>query len=133
MSAVTNKLIARRYLEEIYNQKRLAAIEELLPREAVDGGKRFATMIYKAFPDLHITIEEMIAEHEKVVVRYNVRGTHKGAWNSSRTGPIPATGKEVSFGGVDIYRIVNGQIWEEWSGEDYLGMLQQLGVYSPAP
>lgn len=129
MSIEESKAVARRYLEEIYNQRNVAAVDELLPPEQVESAKRFATMIYQAFPDMHITIEDLIAEGDKVVVRYTVRGTHRGELRTRLTGVIPSTGKQIEFGGVDIYRVVNGRVYEEWSGEDWLALLKQFGLF----
>jgi predicted ester cyclase len=76
-----------------------------------------------AFPDLHIMVEDMIAEGDKVVVRMTMHGTQRGAFGS-----IPPTGKQVMVSTIDIVRIVGGQIAEEWGIDDRLGMLQQLGL-----
>jgi predicted ester cyclase len=72
---------------------------------------------------LYVTIEDMIAEGDKVVVRMTMRGTQQGA-----LGGIPPTGKQVAVSTIDIVRIEGGQIAEEWGIDDRLGMLQQLGL-----
>ena len=76
-----------------------------------------------AFPDLHFTIEDLIAEGGTVVVRFTTRGTHQGTLMG-----IPPTGKQVSGTGMFIDRIVNGKGVEQWFNSDILGLLQQLGV-----
>ena len=83
-------------------------------------------MFRQAFPDLHFTIEDQIAEREKIVTRYTVQGTHLGPLMG-----IPATGKQGTITGIDIYRIADGQIEEAWSNWDTLGLLQRMGVIPP--
>jgi predicted ester cyclase len=73
--------------------------------------------------DTHFTIEDVIAEGDKVVTRWTARGTHKGELQG-----IPPTGKQVVVTGIVINRLVNGKLEEGWSNFDALGMLQQLGV-----
>ena len=84
-------------------------------------------MLFTAFPDLHFTIEDMIAEGDTVVVRYTTRGTHHGNFRG-----IPSTGKQVSGTAMFIDRLVNGKAVEQWSNGDDLGLLQQLGVIPPS-
>jgi steroid delta-isomerase-like uncharacterized protein len=76
-----------------------------------------------AFPDTRMTIEDEIAEGDKVVIRWTIRGTHKGEYMG-----IAPTGKEVTVTGISVYRIERGKIVEDWSNNDMLGMLQQLGA-----
>ena len=80
-------------------------------------------MFLKAFPDLHLTVEDMIAEGDKVVTRFTSRGTQTGAFMG-----IPPTGKQVTVSSIVIARIADGKIVEEWGLDDQMGMLQQLGV-----
>jgi predicted ester cyclase len=89
MSAENNKALVRRYVEEVLNQRNLAVVDELIASTFVDhdpsmpeargpsGIKRLAAMVHASFPDLHFKIEDMIAEGDKVVYRYSVRGTHQ--------------------------------------------------------
>jgi predicted ester cyclase len=84
-------------------------------------------MYLTAFPDLHFTIEDIIAEGDTVVVRQTARGTHQGDLMG-----IPPTGKQVSGTGITITRVVNGKAVEDWFNGDDLGLLQQLGVV-PVP
>jgi predicted ester cyclase len=84
-------------------------------------------MYFTAFPDLHFTVEVMIAEGDKVVARLTVSATHKGDFMG-----IPATGKHATISVTDINHVANGQSVEHWSDMDTLGLMQQLGVI-PAP
>ena len=79
-----------------------------------------------AFPDLHYTVEDLVAEGDKVVVRYTGRGTQQGElWG------IPPTGKQMTYTGILIWRFAEGKIAEHWAEPDRLGLMQQLGVISP--
>jgi steroid delta-isomerase-like uncharacterized protein len=133
-----NKALNRRFWDEVFNQKNLAAIDELCRADFVYHGasgpirgseafKRFLQMYFSAFHDLHIHIEDQIAEGEKVVVRNTVTGTHQGALMS-----IAATGKRVQISSNHVTRLVDGKSVEDWGNEDMLGLLQQLGVI-PVP
>jgi steroid delta-isomerase-like uncharacterized protein len=79
--------------------------------------------LHTAYPDLDITHEDTLAEGDRVMIRWIMRGTHTGPFMD-----IPATDKPVTVAGVDIFRIAGGQIVELWQHWDQLGMLQQLGV-----
>lgn len=138
MSTEDNKALVRRFYEEIFNRGNMAVVDELCtanylfhdptgPVQGPEGFKQFATMYRTAFPDLHITIDDAIAEGDKVVARTTGRGTHKGELMG-----IPPTGKQIAVSGMTISRIVNGKAEETWANYDALGMLQQLGVV-PAP
>ena len=88
-----------------------------------EGTKQLVTVYRNAFPDLRFTIDEQIAEGDKVVTRWTGYGTHKAELVG-----IPATGKSSTVTGIAIDRIVNGKIVESWGIFDQFGMLQQLGV-----
>ncbi len=138
MSTEENKAIVRRGIEEFANQGNFAAIDELVASDYVfhapglpalhghEGFQQMVMMPRTAFPDLHFTIEDLIAEGDKVVTRFTARGTHRGELMG-----IPPTGKQVSFPGILISHISKGKIVEEWEISDALGMLQQLGVVPP--
>lgn len=139
MSTEENKAHVRRGFEAISkkNLANLAVFYELLNPDIVfhnasttiqglEAYKQFLSMHITAFPDLHFTIEDMIAEGDLVVVRYTIRGTHKGDLMG-----IPPTGKQVTWTGIDIFRFVNGKLVEEWYNGDDLGLLQQIGVIPP--
>jgi steroid delta-isomerase-like uncharacterized protein len=131
-----NKNVVRRLFEEVWNKGNLPVTDELFaPTYAhhdpstPDVGRgpeseRKRTTLYRtAFPDLRLTVEDMIAEGETVVVRWSCRGTHKGD-----LGGIAPTGKQFTISGVSIARFVNGKMVEGWVNWDALGLMQQLGV-----
>jgi steroid delta-isomerase-like uncharacterized protein len=137
MSTEENKALVRRLYEE-WNKGKLAAIaavDELgapdcvyhgtgvFPDMDLAGGKQLTTAFFTAFPDAHWTIEDQIAEGDKVVTRFTARGTHRGDFMGA-----PPTGKQVSFTGIEIARIKDGKFVEGWFNEDHLGLMQQLGV-----
>jgi len=135
MSVEENKIMHRRFTLESLNHGNLAVADELAAADLVDhnappglapglaGFKQFVTRLRAGFPDVAFTIEDEIAEGDKVVVRTTMRGTHTGEFLG-----IPPTGRKVTMGTVDIVRIANGKIVEHWGQQDTLGMLQQLGV-----
>jgi len=130
-----NKAIVRRYVEEVLNKGNLALIEELFAPTFVDhdssmpeargpaGVKQLAAMVRASFPDLHFTIEDLIAEGDKVVYRYSVGGTHQKDFMG-----VAATGKQIHFTGIHIYRIGDHRLQEEWENWDTLGLMRQLAV-----
>ena len=129
------KTAARNFIEKGLNRKELSALETYFSPDLIDhalppglpsgreGRKLFASALLAAFPDLQVTVEDMIAEGEKLVVRYSVRGTHKGNLMG-----IPPTGKEIFVTGTAIDRFDSGQSVEHWEIIDQLGLMQQLGV-----
>ncbi len=136
MSTEDNKALIRRFIEEVYIKKNLAALEELIASNHIDhsasaagspagpeGSKQLTGMMLRAFPDLYVTVEDMVAEGDKVVICMTMRGTQQGA-----LGAIPPTGKQVAVSTIDMVRIEGGKIAEEWGIDDRLGMLQQLGL-----
>jgi steroid delta-isomerase-like uncharacterized protein len=133
-----NKAIARRIFEEVWKGK-LDVADEILEANDVavahglgvelppgEGFKQFVSIYRSAFPDVHFTIEDQIAEGDKVVTRWTARGTHKGELMG-----IPATGKQVVVTGISINHFVGGKSVEAWNNWDGLGMMQQLGVVPP--
>jgi steroid delta-isomerase-like uncharacterized protein len=89
----------------------------------IEGLKQFVSTFLEAFPDLRITVEDEIAEGDKVVTRWRVQGTHQGELRG-----IAPTGNRVNVSGITIHRIEGDKIVEEWESPDYLGMLQQIGA-----
>jgi steroid delta-isomerase-like uncharacterized protein len=138
MSTEANKSLVRR-LTEASNSGNLAVYDELLADSFVDrsappgfpndreGQKQFAMMLNVGFPDANQTIDELIAEGDKVVMRWTGRGTNQGEFMG-----MPATGKPVTVTGIDIYRLEGDKIVEHWGEWDMMGMMQQLGV-GPTP
>src|SRR5215211_7899335 len=94
---------------------------------SIEGLKQFVSMIRSAIPDLHITLEDDIAEGDKVVSRWSAQGTHQGELMG-----IAPTGNQVTITGVTIHRIKEGKIVEEWENWDALGLMQQIGAV-PSP
>ncbi len=139
MSAEGNKAIFRRYVEEVGNQGNLELADEIFDRYAShqpDGRmlqrgpedvKRFIGEFRQAFPDFHSTIEDQIAEGDKVVTRWTMHGTHQGEFRG-----IAPTGNRITVTGIGIFRFSDGKVVESWDNFDQLGMMQQLGVI-PAP
>ena len=142
MSTEHNKAMVRRYFEEVLNQGHLALAEELNAPNwvyhdpAVPDVRTLAeytqwfTEVRKAFPDFQVTIEDLVAEGDQVVVRYSWRGTNTGA--ITRPVPLPATGRQVAASGMSLVRFVGGKGVEVWNEADSLGLFQQLGLI-PAP
>jgi steroid delta-isomerase-like uncharacterized protein len=134
-----NKAILRAYVETIFNQKQVDRADELVAPDYVDhaalpgqapgleGAKKKWAMYLAGIPDLRVTIEEMVAEGDKVGVRRSYEGTHRGELLG-----VPPTGKQVRIGGISIFRLAGGKIAEHWEQLDRLALMQQLGVI-PAP
>jgi steroid delta-isomerase-like uncharacterized protein len=134
------KGITRQMIEEVFNKGRLDLIGELVAPEFVghdpalpqdiagpDGQREVVSGYRAAFPDLEVTIDDQIAEGDRVVTRWTARGTHTGdLWG------IPGTGKQVTVTGTSIDRNQDGRIVETWSHWDALGLMQQLGVVPAA-
>lgn len=130
------KAIARRTID-VYARGDIELVDELYAPDYVDhspgnppglasgpeGVKQFVAMFRDAFPEGDATADDVIAEGDKVAVRWSGRGTHEGDFMG-----IPASGKHVSFSGTTIYRIADGKIAEEWTHADYLGLLTQIGA-----
>jgi steroid delta-isomerase-like uncharacterized protein len=137
LSTATNKAIVRRYLEQVLNEQQPDLLEEFLAENielhgsglapGLDVVKEWFTMFAAAFPDGHNTIEDVVAEGDRVVARTTFKATHQGEMQG-----IPATGKRVSMPSISIFRLDNGKIAEGWLVSDNLSMMQQLGVI-PAP
>jgi predicted ester cyclase len=126
MSTEENKALARREAQELWNHTgNLDAAEELYASDQAEDAKQEAADFRRAFPDVQCTIEDLIAEGDKVVVCWRSRGTHQGHLTSVN---LPPTGKEVDFTGISIYRIEGGKIVEAWGLDDRLGLLRQLGA-----
>lgn len=138
MSTESNKALIRRGFEEGMNQRKLNVFDEFVgaayvnhnmpaPGPGPGGLKQVLAMFVEAFPDMQITVEQSIGEGEKVCTQGTWRGTHKGAFMG-----VPATGKAVKVGYIDLWRFENGKAVENWVQMDLLGLMQQLGVV-PAP
>ena len=135
-----NKQIARRYLEECWNQGKLDSVRELMADNcrhhdpvfpSLSGGaeniKRHITSCRAGFPDLKFTIDDTIAERNEVVHHWTARGTHKGQFLG-----MQPTNKHSTVTGTSIFRIENGKITEQWVEWNLMSMMEQLGVAAPA-
>ena len=139
MSLEANKDLIRTYVEMIFNQKQVDRADELVAPGYIDhaalpgqppgleGAKQKWAMFLAGIPDLRVTIEELMAEGDKVGVRRSYAGTHRGELLG-----IPPTGKQVRIGGISIFRLAGGKIAEHWEQLDRLALIQQLGVV-PTP
>jgi steroid delta-isomerase-like uncharacterized protein len=140
MSIVENKALARRSFEA-FNQRDLAAADAIyapsyvlhnpiappdLPR-GPDGVRQQHAGYLAAFPDAQITVEDLIAEGDRVAVRVTVRGTHRGIFMG-----VAPTGRPVALEAITIYRVDAGKIVEDWTIADIPGLQQQLGASAPA-
>jgi len=140
MSTEQNKALVRQMVEEIFNRGNISRADEFLAPDFVEheelppgmppgreGVKLMTTMFRSAFPDFKATIDDIIAEGDKVAIRMTWSGTHKGEFMG-----IAPTGKSVSFGVFDVIRIAGGKFVEHWGQMDSTGMMQQLGAM-PGP
>lgn len=130
-----NKALSRRSIEEIFNKGNPSAIEELYATDYVmhttkpglspdlDGFKQFVNLYHSTFQNLRITIEDQIAEGDKVTTRWTARGTHKGELMG-----IAPTGNQVTVTGIGVERLAGGKFVEGWNVFDGADMLRQLGV-----
>lgn len=135
MSAEENKAVIRRFIAA-FNQHDLETVWEnfdphcrfpVLTRFGIDptfeNYRLFIASFAAALPDIHHTIEELVAEGEKIWVNYTIRGTHEGLLRN-----VPATHKQISYSLIGMYRVANGKIVEADFQSDELSLLRQLGV-----
>jgi len=131
-----NKVLARRAIEEVWGQGNYALVEDLYadnyaghqpPEEhhGLEGVKHYFTMLREAFPDIRFTVEDQIAEGDRVVTRWSSSATHTGEFMG-----IAPTGRSGVVTGITINRCANGEIVEAWTNLDALGLMQQLGAIS---
>ena len=128
-----NKEIARRYVEDVWGQGDFEAERQIVAANVVDhnpgsGGARgldahhaTLTAVRAAFPDMHMKLDLLVAEGDKVTARWTASATHLGDFYG-----MPPTAKRVEFTGMNILRIADGQIAEIWAIEDIAGLMQQL-------
>jgi steroid delta-isomerase-like uncharacterized protein len=134
--ALENKALVRRLYEEVWNKRRVELVDELMsPSHAMhdnhlpDSGigpeayKRNVARYVNGFPDLRFTVEDMVADHDKVAVCWTISGTHKGEFRG-----ISPTGKKISVDGITINHVADGKIMDSYVSWDALGLMQQLGV-----
>jgi predicted ester cyclase len=137
-----NAAIGRRILTDVWGAGKLELVDEIVAPDYLDhtprgpepasvrgtaGIKEAVRMFRAAFPDLHYTVDFQIVQGDLVASRFTATGTHLGAFQG-----FPPTGRRVTYTGIDIARIVDGQIAEGWVNYDALGLLEQLGAVHAA-
>jgi predicted ester cyclase len=129
-----NKALMRRFIEEVWNKGNLGLSDEIFHPQATspsapqlppgpEAVRTTASLFRSAFPDFHMTIEDLIAEGDKVVGRFTQSGTHQGEFMD-----IAPTGRQATWTEIGILRIGDGKVVESWFEPDMLGLLQQLGA-----
>src|SRR5215211_5401413 len=137
MSTEENKAVVRWEFEELFNQGgNLDAAEEIYAPDyvgheptfgdshGVEDARQFAADFRQAFPDIQSTIEDMVAEGDRVVTRFSSRGTHQGETEDLG----PPTGNQFEVSGITIEKLSDGKIVEDWTNFDAMGLLRQLGL-----
>jgi len=136
MTETDNKSIVRRFIEEGLNRRNPALIEEVYsadytghdperpaPRTVADLQQGMAGLLGKVFPDGQYSIQRLVAEDDVVAWHWIFRATHQGEIMG-----IPPTGKQITFGGINIFRLKDGKIVEDWVYRDTMGLMRQLGA-----
>jgi steroid delta-isomerase-like uncharacterized protein len=129
-------MIERLLIEEVWNQGNFEVVDEVVASDYIGhssepafetygpaGYKQYYASLREAFPDLTVTVEDQIAEGDKVVTRWTARGTHQGIFQG-----IAPTGKQGTITGITIDRVANGKVVECWTNADDLGLMRLLGV-----
>ena len=134
MTPEENKTLVRRFFDA-FGHNDFAALEAVTHQDVVyhtappglsagiEGYRELMAMYVSAFPDVQITVDDMIAEGDKVVTRFTSRGTQQGEFMG-----IPPAGTPVTIGGISIIHVAGNKVAEEWDQLDMLGGLQQLGA-----
>jgi steroid delta-isomerase-like uncharacterized protein len=135
VSEEDNKAVIRRWIEA-YNNRDMQAEADVLdpgyvahvpaapgPLEGLEAWRKFTAPFVEAFPDLRLTVEDILSEGDKVAARVVFHGTHRGEFQG-----IAPTGKEVAFSSIEVNRVVGGKVEEHWVELDLLGLMQQLGA-----
>lgn len=135
MSTEENKLIVRRYIEEVINTGNVGEIAKFISPDyvethdktgqsrGIEGAKNHILSVRQTYPDLHLTVEQQIAEGDWVVTRITARGTHRGMWLGMKP-----TGKAVEITGVNIEKVINGRIVEHGGAANLLEPLLKIGA-----
>lgn len=132
------KQMIERLADEVWNLGELGALDEMLapdylghstsrPDEDYAGFVAYIPALRAAFPDFHLTIDDLVAEGDRAVKQWTATGTQQGEFSG-----IPATGRAVSITGMTLYRFAGGKVAEAWDYPDTLGLLTQLGVLPQA-
>ena len=137
MSIEENKSIVRRFFEVGPSRGDLHAANELLApgfvlhvplpcSPGIQGIDEVVSACRAAFENLNVTVEDMVAEEDRVAARFTARGMHKGPFMG-----LPPTGKPIVMTGIEIFRLENGRIAELWGEANLMGLMQQLGILPP--
>jgi predicted ester cyclase len=127
-----NKRLVRALVDKVWNLEDPSFADEVFPYDwptgpelppGPEGVKRWSIEDHATFPDVRYVIEDLVAEGDRVAVRWTACGTQRGSF-----GPVPPTGRSVTWSGIHIYRIRDGRFVEYWVEADSLGRLRQLGV-----
>jgi predicted ester cyclase len=140
MSTEQNKALVRQMVDEVFNRGNVSLADEFLAPDFVEreelppgvprdreGVKLLTTLLRSAFPYFKATLEDIVAEGDRVVIRQTWSGTHQGEFMG-----VPPTGRTVSFGVIDILRVAGGKCQEHWGQMDTMSLMQQLGAL-PTP
>lgn len=135
-----NKRVQRRLIEEVWNQGNYDVVDEFIANDYIGHAsspsdetrgpgdyRQYYALLRRAFPNLTFTIEDQIAEGDRVVTRWTARGRHEGEFRG-----IPPTGRQGTITGITIDRFANGKVVECWTNADDLGLMRLLGAL-PAP
>jgi len=137
----TNKVVVRRFIDDVHNNGNFALFNELFAADYVNrsapasannrAAREQAIRSYReAMPDLRATIDDIFAEGDRVALRWTTSGTQRGTMETP-LGVAPASNRPVSIRGINIFRIADGKIAEEWIVWDMLGLAQQVGLAAP--
>lgn len=136
MSTEQNKTLVRQLIEEVFNQGNVSLANEIVSPDYVEheplppgmpqgreGFEMIVHMLQSAFPDFKATIEDIVAEDDKVVIRMTWSGTQQAEFMG-----LPASGKQMSIAIIDIFRLADGKFVDHWGVSDMMTMMQQLGA-----
>lgn len=130
-----NKTLVREFIDALFTRGELDAVDRYLAPDFVyhdpfpgfasdrEGLRQAAQVFRQGFPDWHSQVQALIAEGDLVTERFTARGTHQGEFMG-----VPASGREVTLAGINIFRVQDGKLVERWGRLDDLGLLQQLGI-----
>jgi steroid delta-isomerase-like uncharacterized protein len=131
------RALVLRMVDEIWNRGNLDLVDEIFPADfdngpgrppGTDSIKAWHQSTWESFPDLHYTVDELVAEQQRVVLRWTATGSQLGPF-----GPIPPTGKTATYCGVHFFTVVDGKITDLWSINDTFGKVLQLGAEMVPP
>jgi steroid delta-isomerase-like uncharacterized protein len=133
MSVKNNKVIIRRFIDEVFTQGKMEVIDELVAEDVsgqdaaideartIEAVRNVVVLFRTAFPDAVYTIHDLIAEGDRVVARWSLTGTHRGTYLN-----VSPTEKQVTVNGIIIYSLEDEKIVEYWGEIDHLGLMRQL-------